>query len=197
MAWCGEQNVEYVLGVSESERLKASGDKELEELRRPNQRRGDPQRVFKSFEYRMLESWSRSRHVAGKAEHFEHGSNPRFAVTSLSDEEWDAQRLYEDLYCACGEMDDRIKQQQLDLFSGRTSHRVMQANQAPLYSSSSDRTRSDPRPDRVVETAAAADRTDPATGTATRTDLAARGAAPGPRRSTRSGARPGAQSGSC
>ena len=136
MAWCEEQGVEYVLGMAKNERLKAAVATELEEVRKLYERKGGPQRAFKSFTYRTINSWSRSRRVVGKAEHLERGSNPRFVVTSLSEKEWDAQQLYEDLYCARGEMENRIKEQQLDLFADRTSCSLMRANQVRLYFSS-------------------------------------------------------------
>jgi len=137
MAWCEEEEgVEYVLGIAKNERLKAAIESELEEARLRHERTGDPERIFKSFSYRTLDSWSRSRRVVGKAEHLEHGSNPRFVVTSLSEKEWSARALYEDLYCARGEMENRIKEQQLHLFADRTSCTVMRANQVRLYFSS-------------------------------------------------------------
>jgi hypothetical protein len=136
MAWCEGERVEYVLGIAKNERLKAEIALELEEARLINERTGEPARVFKSFSYRTLDSWSRSRRVVGKAEHLERGPNPRFVVTSFSEEEWDARALYEDLYCARGEMENRIKEQQLDLFADRTSSCVMRANQVRLYFSS-------------------------------------------------------------
>jgi len=136
LAWCESEGVDYVLGIAKNERLKAELAPELEEVRERHERTGEPERVFKSFEYRTLDSWSRSRRVVGKAEHLERGSNPRFVVTSFSEEEWDAQALYEKLYCARGEMENRIKEQQLDLFADRTSCCVMRANQVRLYFSS-------------------------------------------------------------
>ena len=86
-------------------------------------------RVFKDFVYQTKKSWSRQRRVVGKAEHLSQGSNPRFVVTSLSAERWDARALYEDLYCARGEMENRIKEQPLCLFADRTSCATMRANQ--------------------------------------------------------------------
>jgi len=136
MAWCEAEKVEYVLGIAKNERLKAAIASELEEARERHERSGDSERIFGSFTYRTLDSWSRSRRVVGKAEHLERGSNPRFVVTSFSEEEWDAQCLYEDLFCARGEMENRIKEQQLDLFADRTSCCVMRANQIRLYFSS-------------------------------------------------------------
>jgi len=136
MAWCESESVEFVLGMAKNERLKEEVASELEEARLRHERSGNPERIFKSFEYRTLESWSRLRRIVGKAEHLKHGTNPRFVVTSFSEEEWDARRLYEELYCARGEMENRIKEQQLDLFADRTSCCVMRANQVRLYFSS-------------------------------------------------------------
>lgn len=136
MAWCEEQGVEYVLGIARNERLRAVVEPELEEARRLEERTCQPARIFKSFAYRTLNSWSRSRRVVAKAEHLERGSNPRFVVTSFSEEEWEARALYEELYCARGEMENRIKEQQLDLFADRTSCQVMRGNQIRLYFSS-------------------------------------------------------------
>ena len=97
---------------------------------------GRPSRVFKDFTYQTRKSWSRERRVVGKAEHLAKGSNPRFVVTSLSAEELDARTLYEDVYCARGEMENRIKEQQLCLFADRTSCATMRANQLRLWLSS-------------------------------------------------------------
>ncbi len=136
MAWSEANRVEYVLGLAKNDRLRAMVESELEQAREQHERTGEPARVFKDLDYRTLKSWSRSRRVVGKAEHLERGSNPRFVVTSFCEEEWDARRLYEDLYCARGEMENRIKEQQLDLFADRTSCCVMRANQVRLYFSS-------------------------------------------------------------
>jgi hypothetical protein len=136
MSWCESRGVDFVLGIARNERLREAIACELEEARELHERTDAPARVFKSFEYRTRQSWSRSRRVVGKAEHLERGSNPRFVVTSFSEEEWDARALYEDLYCARGEMENRIKEQQLDLFADRTSSCVMRANQIRLYFSS-------------------------------------------------------------
>ncbi|KKL29052.1 hypothetical protein LCGC14_2369020, partial [marine sediment metagenome] len=97
---------------------------------------GEPARRFRDFRYQTLKSWSRERRVVGKAEHLAKGDNPRFVVTSLSAEEYDARVLYEDTYCARGEMENRIKEQQLMLFADRTSAGDMRANQIRLYFSS-------------------------------------------------------------
>ncbi len=97
---------------------------------------GQAARVFKEFTYQTRKSWSRPRRVVGKAEHLAKGSNPRFVVTSLPAEELDARGLYEDVYCARGEMENRIKEQQMCLFADRTSCATMRANQLRLWLSS-------------------------------------------------------------
>src|SRR3954449_4228674 len=97
------------------------------------ERTGKPARRFKDFRWSTLDSWSRIRRVIGKAEWTEGEANPRFIVTSLPATEIDARRLYERVYCARGEMENRIKECQLDLFAGRTSAATMQANQLRLW----------------------------------------------------------------
>jgi hypothetical protein len=96
-----------------------------------------PARVFTEFLYSTEKTWSRERRVIAKAEHLDKGANPRFVVTSLSSEEIAAQELYENVYCARGECpENRIKEQQLDLFADRTSTGKMWSNQLRLYFSS-------------------------------------------------------------
>jgi hypothetical protein len=97
---------------------------------------GQSARVFRDFEYQTLDSWSRPRRVIGKAEQLPAGPNPRFIVTSLAKGEVDARTLYEDVYCARGDMENRIKEQQLALFADRTSAETMRANQLRLWLSS-------------------------------------------------------------
>ena len=94
---------------------------------------GKPARVFRDFVYQTLDSWGTARRVVGKAEHLPAGANPRFVVTSLTAAQWEARALYEELYCARGEMENRIKEQQLDLFADRTSTATMKANQLRLW----------------------------------------------------------------
>lgn len=98
--------------------------------------RGEASRVFGEFAYQTRTSWSRARRVVAKAEHLAKGANPRFVVTSLGAEVADARTLYEALYCARGDMENRIKEQQLDLFADRTSTQSLRANQIRLYFSS-------------------------------------------------------------
>ena len=95
-----------------------------------------PARVFKDFRYRTRKSWSCERRVVGKAEYLAKGANPRFIVTSIASKEKDARTLYEDFYCARGDMENRIKEQQLGLFADRTSTAWMRSNQLRLYFSS-------------------------------------------------------------
>jgi hypothetical protein len=136
MRWCEENQVHFVFGLARNARLQRILGKELYEAKLQFEATGRPSRVFKEFTYRTRKSWSRERRVVGKAEHLAKGSNPRFVVTSLSAEELDARMLYEDLYCARGEMENRIKEQQLCLFADRTSCATMRANQLRLWLSS-------------------------------------------------------------
>jgi hypothetical protein len=135
MVWCEQHQVDYVWGLAKNERLKAEIAPELEHVAEEYARTGQAARVFKEFSYRTRESWSRGRRVIAKAEHLEKGSNPRFVVTSLSPEVWEAGALYEELYCARGEMENRIKEQ-LALFADRTSTAWLRSNQIRLYLSS-------------------------------------------------------------
>src|SRR5512139_617438 len=98
-----------------------------------SQASGQAARRFKDFPWTTRKSWSRERRVVGKAEHTPKGSNPRFVVTSLSAQDYDARALYEDVYCARGDMENRIKEQQLGLFADRASAATMRANQLRLY----------------------------------------------------------------
>lgn len=136
MRWCEENHVDYLFGLAKNTRLKRALGKELEEAKQLFEASGEPARVFKDFTYRTRKSWSRERRVVGKAEHLRKGSNPRFVVTSLSAEEVAARELYEQRYCARGDMENRIKEQQLMLFADRTSTQAMRSNQLRLYFSS-------------------------------------------------------------
>jgi hypothetical protein len=136
MAWCEAHAVDYVLGLAKNARLKRALDKELRQAKREHARTGAPARVFKDCIYKTRKSWSRRRRVVGKAEHLSGGPNPRFVVTSIPEEDTDARALYEDVYCARGDMENRIKEQQLGLFADRTSTATMRANQIRLWLSS-------------------------------------------------------------
>jgi len=135
MAWCEAEGVDYLLGLAKNERLKAEIAKEMEEAKARYQQTARAARLFKEFGYQTRKSWSRARRVVAKAEHLEKGENPRFVVTSLSREAWPAQALYEEHYCARGDMENRIKEQ-LMLFSDRTSTHYLRSNQLRLYFSS-------------------------------------------------------------
>ena len=133
MAWCEGEGVEYVLGLPKNTRLvKLIGD-EMEEARRLHEDSGEAVRLFKELRYRTRKSWSCERRVVAKVEHLSGGGNPRFIVTSIPVEQWSGRALYEEVYCARGEMENRIKEQQLGLFADRTSSHQMQANQLRLY----------------------------------------------------------------
>jgi len=136
MSWCEAHGVDFILGLAKNERLGRILSAELSEAKRQFEATGQAARVFKDFTYRTRKSWSRSRRVIGKAEHLRKGANPRFVVTSLSAEAFDARTLYEEEYCARGEMENRIKEQQLYLFADRTSAHAMRANQLRLWFSS-------------------------------------------------------------
>jgi hypothetical protein len=135
MGWCEQEGVDYVLGLAKNERLKAEIAEEQEQAAEQYRQTGLAARVFKEFHYQTRESWSRARRVIAKAEHLEKGSNPRFVVTSLGSQRWKARELYEDLYCARGEMENRIKEQ-LMLFADRTSTAFLRSNQIRLCFSS-------------------------------------------------------------
>ena len=135
-SWCEEHGVGYVLGVARNARLERLLEPAIERAQQRGAESGKPERVYKELCYRTRKSWSRSRRVIGKAEITQHGRNPRFIVTSLSVDEMEGQRLYEEIYCARGDMENRIKEQQLDLFATRTSGRLMRVNQIRLWLSS-------------------------------------------------------------
>lgn len=136
MAWCEANEVDFLLGLAKNDRLKRKIVSEQEQAKEQYQATEKAARVFKDFTYRTLKSWRVERRVVAKAEHLGKGANPRFVVTSLPKEEHAARALYEDLYCARGDMENRIKEQQLDLFADRTSSHSMRANQLRLYFSS-------------------------------------------------------------
>jgi hypothetical protein len=135
MAWCEAEGVDYLLGLAKNERLQAEIVKEMGQAKALYQQTRRAARWFTEFVYQTRKSWSRARRVVAKAEYLEKGENPRFVVTSLSREAWPAQALYEELYCARGDMENRIKEQ-LMLFSDRTSTHYLRSNQLRLYFSS-------------------------------------------------------------
>jgi len=131
--WCEDNGVHYVIGFARNERLRRMIEPQMQQAAQIHQQTGKPARVFTEFPYQTTTgSWSRSRRVVAKAEQLDGKENPRFVVTNLSAEEWAAQRLYEELYCGRGEMENRIKEQ-LSLFAGRVSAETMKANQLRVY----------------------------------------------------------------
>jgi hypothetical protein len=136
MTWCEAHGIDYVLGFAKNERLKAMIAEELQHAKEQYEQTKEASRVFKDFRYQTRESWTRERRVVAKAEHLDKGSNPRFIVSSIEVGRVDARTLYEQLYCGRGDMENRIKEQQLWLFADRTSAGKMRANQIRLYFSS-------------------------------------------------------------
>jgi hypothetical protein len=133
MRWCEANDVDYVFGMAKNRRLLRILGGELHQAQRQYEQTGKPARVFKDFTYRTKKSWSRERRIVGKAEHLDKGANPRFVVTSLPSQEYDARTLYESEYCGRGDMENRIKEKQRMLFADRVSCRTMRANQIRLY----------------------------------------------------------------
>jgi Transposase DDE domain group 1 len=133
MQWCEEHQVDFIFGLARNSRLETLLRDELAAAEAQSRASGKPVRLFKDFIYQTRESWSRARRVVGKAEHLIDKSNPRFVVTSYSTARMAAVPLYEQLYCARGDMENRIKEQQLGLFADRTSSATMRANQLRLW----------------------------------------------------------------
>jgi hypothetical protein len=133
MSWCEANRVDYVFGLARNERLVGAIADSLALAEAESLAQGGPARHFADFAWQTLDSWSRERRVVAKAEHLPKGANPRFVVTSLTADEIDARTLYEELYCARGQVENRIKEQQLDLFADRTSAATMRANQLRLW----------------------------------------------------------------
>ena len=133
MGWCEANAVDYVFGLARNLRLLAEIEPALAAAGAEHAATGAPTRRFQEFTYATLDSWSRARRVVAKAEHLPKGANPRFVVTSLPASAIAARTLYENLYCARGDVENRIKEQQLDLFADRTSAATMRANQLRLW----------------------------------------------------------------
>lgn len=136
MAWCEARQVDFILGLARNTRLQEILAPCMDEARREFQEANRPTRHFADFSYQTLKSWSKSRRVIGKAEYLSKGENPRFVVTSIAAERIEARALYEEHYCARGEMENHIKEQQLALFADRTSTAQLRSNQLRLWFSS-------------------------------------------------------------
>ena len=132
MAWCEQNHTDYVLGLARNQRLRRIIGREMHQAQMLHQSTGNAVRLFTQFSYQTRRSWSGSRRVVAKAEYLDKGENPRFVVTSLSEQQWTAQDLYEKFYCARGEMENRIKEQ-MCLFADRLSTDEMKGNQLRLY----------------------------------------------------------------
>ena len=133
MAWCEQNRVDYLFGLARNARLVAMIEEELAAAKAAAEQTGRPARRFKDFQWSTLDSWSQERRVVAKAEWTQGEANPRFVVTSLKRSEAGARQLYEDIYCARGDMENRIKECQLDLYADRTSAATMRANQLRLW----------------------------------------------------------------
>src|SRR5947207_4903586 len=137
MTWCERQGIDYVFGLAKNPRLLKEIEPELKKAEAESTKTGVMARIYKSFRYQTLEhTWTRTRSVVPKAEHLNRGSNPRFIVTSLPQKWFPGAVVYEAVYCARGDMENRIKEQQLGLFADRTSTGTMRGNQLRLYFSS-------------------------------------------------------------
>jgi hypothetical protein len=134
MDWCERQGIDYVFGLAKNPRLLKEIEEELKTAEAMSLKTGEMARIFKNLRYQTLENtWSRTRRVVAKAEHLNKGSNPRFVVTSFPAKWFPAPVVYETVYCARGEMENRIKEQQMGLFADRTSTATMRGNQLRLY----------------------------------------------------------------
>ena len=133
MAWCEENGVDYLFGLARNGRLAQEIAAELAEARQESEATAKPARRFKDFLWTTRDSWSRERRVVAKAEWLGDKANPRFVVTSLGTERAGPRQLYEDLYCARGDMENRIKEAQGDLFGDRTSTKHLRSNQLRLW----------------------------------------------------------------
>src|SRR6201998_1835875 len=133
MAWCEGNGVDFLFGLARNERLVAEIATELDVVAAKSRRTGRMERRFKNFMWTTRRTWSRRRRIVAKAEWTQGEANPRFVVTSLGSDECKAKYLYEKVYCARGDMENRIKECQLDLYADRTSTATMRANQLRLW----------------------------------------------------------------
>ena len=136
MSWCENHGVDFVFGLARNQRLRRIIGHHMHQATQQWNQTGKPARIFTEFEYRTKKTknggWDCERRVVAKAEHIDGKENPRFVVTSLTSNHWDARRLYEELYCARGDMENRIKEQ-FSLFADRVSTETIRANQMRLY----------------------------------------------------------------
>ena len=133
MSWCEANGVDFLFGLAKNVRLVAEIAAELAAAAEDSKVSGQAARRFKEFQWSTRDSWSRPRRVVAKAEWTAGAANPRFVVTSLRAEDAEPRPLYEEIYCARGDMENRIKECQTDLFADRTSTATMRANQLRLW----------------------------------------------------------------
>ena len=131
--WCEQEGISYVIGLPKNKRLTRAIGGSLRAVSDTWKKTGEPQRIFRDIRYKTKKTWKKARRVIGKVEHLALGANPRFIVTNLDKQSWDARSLYEDLYCARGDMENRIKEQKLFMFADRLSTHTIRANQLRLY----------------------------------------------------------------
>lgn len=132
MSWCEENGVEYILGLAKNSRLIAISQWSLELAAIVCEMTGERQRIFSEFYYSTKDSWSRERRVIAKAEHTQKGSNPRFIVTNCAEQDRECSQIYDFIYCARGEMENRIHEQ-MSLFADRSSSSKFHANQLRMW----------------------------------------------------------------
>ena len=136
MSFCERNGIYYLFGLARNKRLQKAIGADMNQVKQLFEQTGESQRQFKELIYRTKKSWSQERRVVAKVEHLRKGKNPRFIVTNLPPKFWPAKMLYEEIYCARGDMENRIKEQQLYLFADRTSTGWMSSNQLRLWFSS-------------------------------------------------------------
>ena len=136
MGWCERHGVDYIFGLARNARLARAIGRSQQQALEQYEATGRAARVFQELQWTTRKSWSATRRVVAKAEQLPGKANPRFVVTSLDAKRWPARALYEELSCARGEMENRIKECQLDLFADRTSTATFRANQLRLWLSS-------------------------------------------------------------
>ena len=133
LEWCEQENISYVIGLPKNKRLTRAIGGSIHAVADAWKKTGEPQRIFRDIRYKTKKTWKKARRVIGKAEHLALGPNPRFIVTNLETQYGSARSLYEDLYCARGDMENRIKEQKLFMFASRLSTHTVRANQLRLY----------------------------------------------------------------
>jgi hypothetical protein len=133
LSLCESLQISYVVGIPRNSRLTDVIHDQMAQVKKESKKEEKAVREFTRFEYQTKDSWENPRSIVAKVEHLPGKENPRFIVTNISEKQWDDRSLYEDLYCGRGDMENRIKEQKLDLFSDRTSTWWMSSNQLRLW----------------------------------------------------------------